>query len=442
MTTSTHLKCAARAALRGTARGWLAIAVAFAATGCELDLENPNAPPESQVVSSVDGLYALAIGMQGQYANTMDDYLTTNSLGTDEWGTVGKALISYQSMFTGDNFDNSYLIVEDPWANSYETIKSANTILANVDGLGLGTGLRNQFTALAKLFKAMSYGMLIQQYEAVPVAVGTSGAPVQPRDVVLDTVLDLLSSANDDMSQVTDADIALTQNRLLGSGFDIRNTVNAMLARYSLMAGDYQAAIDAADAVDLSVLSVFEFPPPTRNPVENLAFQLGYVGALKSFVDQAEPGDRRPAYWVDVAAAPLVGIPPDSAVLPLKKYSLPEDPFPVYLPDEMRLIAAEALTRTNQLPAAAILVNDVRTQSSSSVDEPVAGLPALPGSALDTQDELLAEIAKQRRYELFEQGLRWEDTRRFGNALTTTPTVEFLPIPQQECLTNTSKPCA
>ena len=42
---------------------------------------------------------------------------------------------------------------------------------------------------------------------------------------------------------------------------------------------------------------------------------------------------------------------------------------------------------------------------------------------------------------LFEQGLRWEDTRRFGTVLTTEPTVEFLPIPQQECLTNTSHPC-
>ena len=442
MTTSTHFRCAARAALRGASRGCLAILVALAATGCDLDLDNPNAPPESEVVSNVDGMYALAIGMQGQFANTIDDYLTTNSLGTDEWGTLSKALISYQSMFTGENFDNSYLLVEDPWANSYETIKSANTILASVDQLGLGTGLRNQFTALAKLFKAMSYGMLAQQYEQVPITVGSAGAVIQPREIVLDTVLTLLASANDDLAQVTDADIAQSQNRLLGSGFDIRNTVSAMLARYSLMAGEYQQAIDAADAVDLTVLSVFEFPPPTRNPVENLAFQLGYVGALKSFVTQAEPGDQRPAYWVNVSAAPLPANPADSVILPLAKYSSPDDPFPVYLPDEMKLIKAEALTRMNeQLSVAADLVNEVRTQTSSPVDEPVAGLAALPASALDTQDELLAEIAKQRRYELFEQGLRWEDTRRFGDAVTTTPTVEFLPIPQQECLTNTTNPC-
>lgn len=441
MTTSTHMKCAARAAFRGTVRGSMALLVAFAATGCDLDLENPNAPPESEVVSSVDGMYTIAIGMQGQYATSMDDYLATQSLATDEWGTQTRSLASYQSMFTGDNnFDNSLLIVEQPWANSYETIRSANTILANVDELGLGTGLRNQFTALAKLFKAMSYGMLIQQYESVPVDVGSSGAVPQPREVVLDTVLALLHGASDDMSQVTDADIALTRNRLLGSGFDIRNTVNAMLARYSLIGGDYQGAIDAASSVDLTVLSVFNFPPPTRNPVENLAFQLTYVGVLQSFVDAAQPGDQRPAYWAEVGADPL-GASPDSVIIPLNKYSLPDDPFPAYLPDEMRLIQAEALARTNQYPEAAVLVNAVRTQTSSPADEPLAGLPALPASDLDTQDELLAEIAYERRYELFEQGLRWEDTRRFGPAITTTPSVEFLPIPLQECMANTSSPC-
>ena len=62
-------------------------------------------------------------------------------------------------------------------------------------------------------------------------------------------------------------------------------------------------------------------------------------------------------------------------------------------------------------------------------------------AALDTEAELLAEIARQRRYELYEQGLRWEDTRRFGTALTTVPTIPFLPIPQQECNANPQRIC-
>jgi hypothetical protein len=107
----------------------------------------------------------------------------------------------------------------------------------------------------------------------------------------------------------------------------------------------------------------------------------------------------------------------------------------------MKLIRAEALARKNQLAEAATLVNQVRTQTTSTVDEPLAGLPALPASALDTQQKVLAAIAYERRYELFMQGLRWEDTRRFGEALTTKPTFPFLPLPLTECQVNPNSSC-
>jgi hypothetical protein len=240
---------------------------------------------------------------------------------------------------------------------------------------------------------------------------------------------------------VSVADLATFRARALGPGIDLTNTINAMLARYYLMDGQYDAAIAAANRVNLGVLSVLQYPAPTRNPIENLAFQLEYVGGLQSFVNAAQPGDRRPAYWVNTAAAAVPGNPSDSVVKPLKKYSTPNEPFPLYLPDEMKLIKAEALTRTNHLAAASALVNEVRTPTSSAVDEPVAGLPALPASALDTQAKLLAEIAYERRYELYMQGLRWEDTRRFGAALTTTPTFPFLPLPLTECQVNPNSGC-
>ena len=138
---------------------------------------------------------------------------------------------------------------------------------------------------------------------------------------------------------------------------------------------------------------------------------------------------------------PLPANPSDSIIKPLRKYSTPNEAFPLYLPDEMKLIRAEALARKNQLAEAAVLINQVRTQTSSGVDEPVAGLPTLPATALDTQQEVLAAIAYERRYELFMQGLRWEDTRRFGVALTTKPTFPFLPLPLTECQVNPSSGC-
>jgi starch-binding outer membrane protein, SusD/RagB family len=412
-------------------------ALALGATACNLELTNPNAPTEEAVVTNLDGLLAVAVGMQGQYAQAVDDYMVTNSLITDEWGTQTRALISYQSLLTGQNFDPSYLVVSTPWAASYSVIKSANTVLTGVDQVGLGPGLRAGTMSLAKLFKAMAFGMLIQQFDKVPVVVTSGGSVPQPRAVVMDTILTLLESARSDIATVSDADLAGFRSRVAGTGLDLRNTIDAMLARYYLMAGRHDDAITAANRVNLSILSVLSYPTPTRNPIENLAFQLVYVAGLRSFSTQAEAGDRRPSYWLNTTSAGPAGVP-DSVLLFLRKYSTPQESFPLYLPDEMKLIKAEAYARTNRLPEALTLINEVRTQTSSTVDEPVAGL--LP-VVLATQAEILAEIARQRRYELYEQGLRWEDTRRFGTALTTTPTQPFLPIPSQECNTNPANPC-
>lgn len=416
----------------------VAASLCLSIAACDLDLTNPNAPTEEAVVTDLNGVLAVAVGMQGQFAQTIDDYMVTNSLVTDEWGTQTRALISYQSLLTGDNFDASYGVVEAPWSGSYSVIKSANTVLAGAEQVGLGAGLRAGTVSLAKLFKAMALGMLIQQYERVPIEVTTEGSLPQPRAVVLDTVIALLESSRADIAAVSDADLAGFRSRVLGTGFDLRNTVDAMLARYYLIAGRHNDAIAAANRVALNVTSVLSYPTPTRNPIENLAFQLIYVAALRSFSTQAETGDRRPAYWVNTTSPGPTGNP-DSALLFLRKYSTPNEPFPVYLPDEMKLIKAEAFARTGRLTEALAQVNEVRTQTASALDEPVAGLPPV---VLTTQAQILAEIARQRRYELFMQGLRWEDTRRFGTAATTRPTLPFLPIPQQECNRNPSNPCA
>jgi hypothetical protein len=421
-----------------------ALLVGFLSAGvaaCELDIDNPNAPTSEQIVTSTDGILAVTVGMQSQFAQSIEDYVVPSSLATDEWGTRTRALISWITLFDGENFDQGFSTVSAPYANSFQVIRSANTALRGADEVELGTATEAGVRATAKLFKAMALGWLTQIYEKVPVDVSEDGAVPVERDQVMATVLELLEGARTDLSGVADADLATFRARALGPGMNLRNTIDAMLARYYLMDEQYEAAIAAADRVNLSVLSVLDYPIPTRNPIENLAFQLQYVGGLQSFVNAAEPGDRRPAYWVNAAAAALPANPADSIVKPLRKYSTPNEPFPLYLPDEMRLIKAEALARTGQFAAAAVLVNAVRTQTASAVDEPVAGLPALPASALDTEAELLRQIAYERRYELFMQGLRWEDTRRFGTGLTTTPTFPFLPLPLTECQVNPASGC-
>ena len=231
--------------------------------------------------------------------------------------------------------------------------------------------------------------------------------------------------------------------RVLGVGFSLQNTINAMLARYNLFAGHYQAAIDAANRVNLNVLSTLAFPSPTRNPIFELAnpSRTYYAAGLASFVTQAQAGDKRPAYWLNTTAASFKGNP-DSLLYNVKKQATASDePYPVYLPDEMKLIKAESYARLGDLATARDLINQVRTQASSALDEPVAGLPALTAADLPDVTAVLRAIAYERRYELYMQGTRLEDMRRLPQPVANTVVMQFLPTPTLECQTNPATSC-
>ena len=408
-------------------------AVATLAAGCELDLANPNAVTEDVVLSDVNGVVALAVGMQGQFAQSVEDYLVPVSLITDEWGTRTRSLLSYQSLLTGLSFENTYDVVNTPYVATYQIAKSANTLLRATDQLDLGTGFEAGIRALAKLFKAMALGQAAQEYSVLPTDVNVAGGAPKPRTEVFDTVIALLESARNDIVTVPDSALAGFRSRVLGAGIDIRNTIDAMLARYNLYRGNYQAAIAAATRVSPVVLSVLQYPGATVNPVFGLAISLQYVGGLATFVNGAEPGDRRPSYWLQTTVAAIPGNPADTLTYTLRKYSTANEPFPIYLPDEMKLIRAEAEARLGNLANARDLINQVRTQASSSVDEPVAGLLVVNPSDLAS---ILRQIAYERRYELYMQGTRWEDVRRLQLSVVTP--FPFLPLPAQECRNNPS----
>ncbi len=70
------------------------------------------------------------------------------------------------------------------------------------------------------------------------------------------------------------------------------------------------------------------------------------------------------------------------------------------------------------------------------MDQPAAGLPALTAADVPTQNALLQAIAYERRYELYEQGTRWEDMRRLPQPWNNTVVFDYLPIPRSECLSN------
>ena len=110
--------------LRGARTQLVAAALACAAlAGCSLDLTNPNAPSEEQVISTVDGMITLGVGLQSQYADNLNLFLRAPALATDEWGTRPIALAADVSLVTG-NPDPTFGVVSDPFAAGYRIART------------------------------------------------------------------------------------------------------------------------------------------------------------------------------------------------------------------------------------------------------------------------------------------------------------------------------
>lgn len=418
------------------------LALSVTAAGCDtsLDVVNPNAPVETEVLTSVDGMLALSLGMQDQFASSILVYNRAPSLIANEWGVRTQALEADRSLYTGNAIDAGYGVVSGPYYATYRVARSANLIIANADDLPLAAPLQAGLVANAKLFKAMALGMAAQQYERLPLDADFEGGVPVPRDEVFAEVIRLLEEARAHINNVSDAELATFRARASTPNFDLRNTIAAMLARYYLIAGQNQQALDAANDVDLNSISVFTYPSPTTNPIHNYSFQLNYVMPLVSFVEEAEEGDERVNFWVNTAADPVIGNPPSSVMLPFQFYSSPNDVYHVYLPGEIMLIKAEAHARLNNLDEAREQINLVRTKEATG-SLPGAELPELTEEDLPDQTSILQQIAYERRYELFSQGLRWEDLRRLGDVLGIEPKVDFLPFPESECRANPNAGC-
>lgn len=402
--------------------------------GCDLDLVNPNSPTEATVLTDDDGILGLTVGIQEQFAGAARHYALPSALVTDEWGPRSRALPADKAMFEGTP-DPEFGIVANPFAQTFQIMRTADNIVQNAPNVGLGPALLSGVLATAKLHKAMAMGRAIQIYEEYPVALALEGAPPASRDAVLDTVLSLLESARSDLADVSDADLAGFRQRVLDPGIDLRSSIDAVLARYYLIDGQYDAALEAANRADDENASYYTFSGTEMNTIYQYSSpeQLDYTWPLLSFAREAEAGDQRVAMWTDtlnldetvdpVLAAPVAFMERDS-------------PYPLYRPDEMRLIRAEVHARNGNLLAAIDEINEVRTQCDAGIEDPAPCLPALTLVDLPTAEDVLAQIAYERRYELYEQGLRWEDMRRLGQYIDEAPTYDFFPIPRQECITN------
>jgi len=407
-------------------------------SACKKEYKNASGANAEDVLSSSKGLTGVAVGLQRLYTTSRPGLLfnsiTANGFVTNEVFLMNSGNIPELQLSTGGAaVDGTNSILTNLWTNSSKIIYDADNVINNAAKLGdknYAAGL----IAYTSIFKALAIGNVAQYWEKIPSGTGQNTTFITRAEgftkaiAVIDNALAVM--------QANAVSSSVLSN--LPPGIDLTNTLNALKARYALFVGNYTLALTAANQVDLTKKSTFNFDVLTLNPIFEIAtstnnvFQptngnLGLSGA-----NTPDPADKRLTFYTAVGTSPAVriggfGLTSTTA-------------FPVYLPGEITLIKAEALARqaTPDLTNALVELNKVVTKTPAADPFGVgAGLTALTGPY--TQTQLLDEIYKQRCIELYMSGLKLEDMRRFGRPVAERKR-NFFPYPFTERDNNPNTP--
>ena len=380
----------------------------------------------------------VAVGLQRVYtlgrAATLYNLVTINGLLTNELIVVNTGnTAEVQLAAGGTNVDGNNSVLTTFWTNCNKTIYDADKVIDNAKNLA-DKNYASGLIAYSSIFKAMSIADMAQFWEKVPAGIGTNI-----------TFIDRVDGFKKAITVIDEAINTIAANAVSSSflssipaGIDINNTLNALKARYSLYAGLYAQALTAANLVDITKKSTFNFDPLSLNPLFEVATStnnvvqpkdstLGLVPALAPALSDG----RIPFYTsLNTSIAPryrINGFGNAAATA-----------FPVYLPGEIILIKAECYARANDSTTSKTFLNAVITKTAASDPFGIgANQPAVNSFGSDAA--LLDEIYRQRCIELFMSGQKLEDMRRFGRP-TTERKRNFLPYPLRERDNNPNTP--
>ena len=422
----------------------MAIGLLIATSSCDTEYLDPNSTLEPDVVNNTDNLVRLINGVQQRWSTERTGiiYTTTNisGLNTEELRLLNPGnLGENEILLGGDDVSGSNELLINLWTNAMLTRKEATTVIDAADDISESASVSGSLKAYGLFYRALAHGTLIQFFESIPLEI-IENALFEDRSTVLQNVLNDLTEAKG----YIDAGLDSTTTADIFTSVDIENSVNALLARYNLMAGNYDAAITAANNVDLSVSSTWSYDASIPNPLafwfssQNVTQAKDLTFGLPAELLPEENDERIPFY---ITADDLEAEIPDFQVVGFWNDNL--DEIPVYLPGEVILIKDEAYARSNELTNAVSELNAVLTKTADSDIYGVgANLPAYSGPI--EQDAILDEIYKNRRVELYLSGLSLEDSRRFKRPGPTDADAErnrnYYPYPNSERDNNTNTP--
>lgn len=436
-------------------RAVLLAALVAGAAGCDLfevdDRTDPNGPSRDEVLAnpSIPLLSAVAIGVEASSRVGLGNYLTdVGVIGREYWVTsAADPRLTADLLGKGTSvLDNNTFYLTTPWAARYRTIRNANTLL---EGLALNTTLSGEQKAAgrgwAKTWIGYQYLLNLNLTYQAGIRFIEPGqdapGPFVGYDEALTRISALLDEGAADLASGGDAFFFPASGGL--DGFDtpatFRGVNRALAARVALYRGDNAAALalvgdsffsEAGNATTGAyhifgtgsgdILNPFFLPQDNPASTANLAhpsFVSDASGADTSDTRLGKAFDRGQVDTFD-------GL---SSQYSENVYTTSLTPIVIIRNAELRLIRAEARARTGDTGGAISDLDVIRTR---------AGLAAYSGGA--DQASVLTEVLRQRRYELYAEGHRWIDVRRFG-LLDSLPidregdnVWEQFPIPEAE----------
>ncbi|MBY0243985.1 MAG: RagB/SusD family nutrient uptake outer membrane protein, partial [Sphingobacteriaceae bacterium] len=403
------------------------LAIGFSA--CKKDYLDPGSVSSAQVVSNASGLYAMANSLQYTYSvgrqSVVYSAITTDGLVCKQFVVLNAGNTDEIDMEKGGtSVLNTNALARNLWNQSHLVRNNADMIIDNLGSIQ-EPATKSALMGYAAIFKALALGNLAQFWEQTPIKSAKDASFVSRIDALKEAVRVLKEA---------EALVAVTppNTSKLVVGIDIKNTIYALLARYNLLLGKDQEAIDAANKVDMTKISIMNFDDVNRNPMFDVSFSnknvcepLDNFGLPAASVDA---NDKRIAFYYNTADIKKINKGKNSF------FKANNTAIPVYYPSEMYLIKAEAYANLNNLASANAEINQVLTKPTDALGIGVGNaLPAFSGADKAT---ILTEVYRNRMIELFLTGTNLESSRRLGGASNR----KFLPYPQTERLNNINTP--
>ena len=427
-----------------------ALALAVLTPGCDLveleDQPNPNGPALEDVVNNPTeaAIANVAVGVESSARAGLGTYLASV-------GVIGREYYRFSPSdprLTADllgggssTLDNNTFYILTPWNARYRTIRNANTMLVALDN---NATLADDEKAAARGFAQtwIAYQYLLNlnlTYENgirfIEPGEDEAGGLVG-YDASLDRIAALFDEGAQNLASGSDAFFFPTTigQGVPGTVAGYRQINRALAARVDAYREDWQGVLDALDGSfidadgDLATGAYHVFSTGAGDVPNPFFFALGGGGegllAQPDFVEDLEEGDAR----IDKVEARETARTFDGLTsgFDVDVYG-PTTPVPIVRNAELVLLRAEARAQLGNADAAVDDLNVIRN---------AATLDDYDGD--DDTDSLIDEVLRQRRYELYAEGHRWIDVRRYGR-LGTLPTdrpeddvfAQF-PIPETE----------